>query len=239
MPGTEPAAGGITLSPRRLTVTITIAASVVLGLGYVRDVIGIVRGIPSAKLGFALFNLDAELTLSAWFASLLLALVSLLMLWAAIAERRRRLPTAPGWMLLGLAFIYMSLDEMSSIHEHFGDPFPALIDPVGLFTFRWVWIGLLLAVLAGAAFLPFLLRLPRRTAARLAVAGAVYVLGAVGFEMLSGAAVRAQGHSPTYLILMMVEESLEIAGLVLAVRCLALHLAGELGGPSLRLKPGS
>jgi hypothetical protein len=160
----------------------------------------------------------------------------LLLAWTFMRERDLKVPTALGWLVLALGFLYLSLDEMTRIHEELGRLTGSLRTVWPIFTHRWVIIGLPAVAIVGALFIPFLLRLPRATALRLVVAGAVYVGGALGCELINGAVLKMQGASVAYLALVCLEETMEVIGILLAIRAVGLHLGTELGSPALRLE---
>jgi hypothetical protein len=176
----------------------------------------------------AKFRLDRELAFPAWYASILMAATGGLAWWVGAVEAGLERRSAIGWRLLGILFVYFSADEMVGIHERIADGLGSLPNPGGLLTFRWVVVGIPLVALAGALFLPFLRRLPRRTAVALVIAGLVFVVGAIGMEMLGGAAYTLAGRKRTvlYIALMTMEEALEYLGVLLAMRAMLKHVAG-------------
>jgi len=202
-----------------------IAIAVVACLGYLREIIAIVTHVPTAKLGLNEFRLNGELSLPAWFSSLLLAAVGIAMLAAGGIERRAKIRTAGQWQGLGLIFVYLSLDEMISIHEKLNATFHNIPNVLGLLRFHWVIGGAMAALAVALLFIPFLLRLPRATAIRLIVAGAVYVFGALVMEMIDG---EFYGRPVPYAVLTSIEETLEMIGAGMALRCVLLHLATQL-----------
>ncbi len=225
----------VAITPQRLLRWASSAGAVVIGAGYVEQIPNLFLQPPTRDGWFDFFNLEAEMGSSAWYSSLLLFLVGALMLWSATIERRQGRGTWPGWLILGIGFVYMSLDEMSMIHEHTGALLENTPNFFGLFQFHWVEFGLAVCLVVAVAFIPFLLRLPRITAVRLVIAGAVYVGGAVGMEMVGGAISAAQGYTRLYVLATMLEETLEIVGALLALRCVSLHLAEVLGGTGITL----
>jgi hypothetical protein len=82
-------------------------------------------------------------------------------------------------------------------------------------------------------FLPFLLRLPRRTAIAFALSGAIYLGGALGVELFEGAWREGHGHrNVVYHALVTLEEAMEMVGLIFFINALMRHIArryGEVG----------
>ena len=58
-------------------------------------------------------------------------------------------------------------------------------------------------------YLRFLMQLPKRTMIMFIVPGAIYVIGAIGFEMLGGQERELYGHTFLYYVLSTFEELFE------------------------------
>jgi hypothetical protein len=141
------------------------------------------------------------------------------------AGRRARSANAPlawYWSVLTLTFVALSIDEASSVHEMVMAVLSRTWHTGGLLKYAWVIPALVLVPLFALASVPFLLRLPRRIAALFVAAGAVFVTGALGFELLEGL---TDGRGVTFVVLYLVEESLEIAASVSFFLTLAEYLA--------------
>ena len=208
-----------------------LTCAVVLLLGYGTELYAAMRGMFSVDLQFQLFRLDSEANIPSAFSAGILFAVAVQMFTASKRERALHLRTALAWSFLGVIFIYLGIDEIFSLHEIFLDSsFLPRFD--AFFHFRWVILGIILVATVATVFFPFLLRLPRITAIRLFIAGAVYVSGALGLEMIGGYLAETFGQrSVPYVIETLLEESLENIGIVLAFRCLILHLAVVLPPP--------
>ena len=133
-------------------------------------------------------NMDRELNLPTLFSTGLMLLIAVLL---------HRLQTTNGsespsdWRLLSRIFVFLALDEALQIHEIL--IFPGLrhhIHPALAST--WVIpYGLLVLVLLWR-FRTFLRTLPAEFASRALQAGAVYVGGTIGMEMVGSFAVRSE-----------------------------------------------
>ena len=84
----------------------------------------------------------------------------------------------------------------------------------------------------GVAFVPFVLHLPRRTALWFAVAGTTYVAGAIGIE-IPGNTMVAEHLRDTlqYRTSTMVEEGMEMLGMILFINALLRYMRGSGDGP--------
>lgn len=187
-------------------------------------------------LGFVrLFDLGQEGNVPTWYQSMtLLACAGLL---AAIARRRRRLgaPYAVHWTVLAVIFLGLSIDEAASIHEMAVHPLRAAWHARGIFYFAWVIPGGAAVLLVGLAYLPFLAALSAPTRGLFIAAGALYVGGALGMELVGGyVADYHEKENLAYIVASTVEEGLEMVGIVIFIRALMGYLGGTTGTVELR-----
>lgn len=169
------------------------------------------------------FNPSAEQTVNSWLTSMLLLGCALLLLAISTAMRER----AWGhWRMLGWLFIFLSVDEMISIHERVGDLVSDRIETSGYFLWAWVIPYGILALVIAVSYVPFLWRLPPETRWRVILAGAIYVGGALGVEMIEAQIVTGSGSGTREVaMLAVVEEGLELAGAALFFTVLLRHIA--------------
>lgn len=168
----------------------------------------------------SVWSLSFEDNLPSWYASALPLLCAGLLALVAVGEARDR----AHWRALALGFVYISIDEALSLHEMLG----ALVDGEGLLHFGWVIPAAAIVLAVLLAFLGFLRRLDRPTARRFVLAGALYVTGAVLFELPLGWWTEQYGDdSPGYAAIDWCEETLEFAGLTLFAATLLRRLEGR------------
>lgn len=180
---------------------------------------------------FRLFDLDGEANLPAAFQGFTLLGSALLILVAAQGETRHAVRRR--WQLLGLAFVFLAFDEIASLHERCGELWLALTGGPKVFGAWLVPVLPIATVIVVVGFLPLVWQAPRRTGLGLVAAGAVYVGGAVGCEMVGAWIVHTVGRdSLAYLYEVAVEEGMEMLGIVLLVQVLLRHLHEE----SLRVR---
>jgi hypothetical protein len=172
---------------------------------------------------------DRENNLFAWFSTLLLALLALALAGHAVAHRRAGRPFLAYAGLTAVA-LYMSLDEDVSLHEKL-----AKLVPDHRSTFQWLVVGLPLAVVAGLVVLWVARGIDPSLRRQLVVAGVVYLSGAAVTEGIEAMVVLAQPDkgealaSFGYAVATAFEESLEVAGVLLALRALLLRLPVRVG----------
>ncbi|QNP40681.1 hypothetical protein [Lysobacter solisilvae (ex Woo and Kim 2020)] len=191
--------------------------------------------------GFALLSLDKEESIPALFSTFLLFADAIVLLFVATLERDSR--DGRKWQLLALGFTVMAMDENLALHERIIEPMRHLLgggkggSHLGIFYFAWVIPALGMIAVLGAYFLPFLLRLPRRTMFALMTAAAVYLGGAVGVELIEGWWREGHGYRTLgFHLLVTLEESMEMAGAILLIHALLRHLARRFGDVQLHFE---
>jgi energy-converting hydrogenase Eha subunit E len=212
----------------------------VLLLGYALEISGLWQGVPSNSLGFNFFRLDEELSLPPIWAAALMLTIAVLTFRTGRAERASRVRTSLGWTLLGVGFVYLALDEALALHEFFSRW--AVIPDYDFLRHRWLAVGIPAVAVVTLLFTPFLLRVPRPTALRLVVAGAVFLGGAMGVaeEIVRLFFERFVNATTIHVLSYTMEETFEFLGLMLGLRAMLLHRAAATvqdavqAGPALR-----
>jgi hypothetical protein len=183
----------------------------------------------------ALFDLDREWNFPTIYSALLLFACSGLL--AMIAAERRRLPGSGAlpWAALALIFCFFGLDELFSFHNSAKRLVPLWFEHNGLFDLRpdlrWVVVAIPVTLAVALLFVPFVLRLPRRTACGIVIAGTVYVGAALGLEMVGGWWIAKHNRNNwTYSVLVVAEETLEMVGTLMFLSVLLAYTERELGG---------
>lgn len=214
----------VTLAPGRVLRIL----STVLGVLLLAHLAGVVSAHVLGHInlfGFVpMFDFDEEQNIPTWFSSMLLLSIALVL--AAIAASRRRTGDryTRHWMGLSAIFFFLSLDEATSIHELLMYALGKGVDARGVLHFAWVLVYLPLAAVVGVVYLRFLASLPRGLAARMVVAGTLYVAGAGGVEMVGGAYADVHGEENLgYALITTVEELLEMVALVFFLYVLLGH----------------
>ena len=176
-------------------------------------------------------DLDGEKnSLSLWFQSSMMLFSAFLLLVIALIRRSFEDKDYRFWGFLSLVFFYLSLDETISIHEQLTNPLRHGFDLGGIFFMSWVVPVGIIVILFFLFMLKFLKRMPAKTRWLMITAGAIYVGGAMGMEMIDGAyyekAIEPFGGviDWNYVLMTTAEESLESIGLAVFVFTLLTHL---------------
>lgn len=181
------------------------------------------------------FGLSYEENLPTWYISCLLFSCAFLLSLTALKVRATGSARPGYWWGLAAAFAYISLDEFAQLHEEVSNWFDF---GGGIFHFDWVVPAAVVVALLGLLYIPFLLRLPKKTRLRFVLAGVIYVGAALGMELPLGYWASIHGADNFgYGMIDLVEETLEIVGISIFLFALADHLCGD--GAVLRLTLGS
>ena len=170
-----------------------------------------------------MFNLDTERNVPSFFSTGLIMLCGGAM--AAIGQRVEGMDRW-AWQGLALVFALLAADELVSLHERITEPLRGTLHTTGLLYFAWILPYGTATLVLGLVYFRFLLRLPSSLRNRMVVAGVIYIGGAVGIEAVEGAYLERvhDVHDLTFELLASLEESMEMAGMILLLRALMAHL---------------
>jgi len=204
------------------------SALYVVGLGVATEILVSCLGEETFLQEGRHFDLGEEANLPTWFTSFLMAATAALALvFAATLEHGRRADRLM-WAFLGAILLALSIDEVGSFHEALMAHIRDFLGAGGAFHFAWVVVAIPLVLIVGLLFVPFLLRLPKATRLGFAIAGALFVGGALVVEMFGAALVSEQGEeSAAYAVAVIVEEAMEIAGMTVFAVAMIRHAAAE------------
>ena len=186
-----------------------------------------VAGYPSVYGLVPLFDLDLERNVPSLFSTLLLFCAAMLLALITAVKSRDQDPDVVKWAILGLGFLFMTVDEAVGLHEMLTLPVRKALGEgrLGIFNYAWVVAGLVMVAIVGVTFVGFLFRLPPKTRRRFLIAATVYLGGALGVELITGAyAERYATNTLAYTMVVGVEETMEMTGAILFIRALLLYL---------------
>ncbi|HZN39015.1 MAG TPA: hypothetical protein VFD82_09435 [Planctomycetota bacterium] len=179
-----------------------------------------------------IFGLGAEQNLPTLYSSVALLVVAGLLFVTARHSKTDRVY----WWVLGFAFVFLAIDETCEIHEKLINPLKERLHTSGVFHYAWVIPYGIASLVFGLAFLRFLLRLPRRTAWRFVIGGAVFVTGAIGMEMVGGKLFEDGGTKQWgYWSVQTLEEVFEMTGVLVFLFGLGDYINSNLGGLTIRI----
>ena len=176
-----------------------------------------------------LFDFNQESNVPTFFSSVLLFLASLLLFYIGLVHQSQECRLTRYWQGLAAGFLYMAIDESAQIHEVVNGLIQMKFKLTGFFHYGWVIpfgiIALVVGIIYLLKFMPFL---PERIRKLFWISGSIYVLGAIGFEMLGGKLDESGGSEILYAVLYTFEESFEMLGVGLFIYAILVYVEEEL-----------
>jgi len=174
-----------------------------------------------------LFDFNTEKNIPTLYSSIALLVASVLLYSIALAHKKMK-SSCLMWLGLSLIFLFLSIDEISSIHERFVKPTREAFKTSWLFFYAWVIpYGIALVVFI-IAYSKFLFNLPKNTMILFLVSGAIFVSGAIGFELLGGRQDELYGNTNIlYSFYYTCEESLEMVGIAIFIYTLLSYMVNQ------------
>jgi hypothetical protein len=185
-----------------------------------------------------LFDLDGESNIPSFFSSLELLICSGLL--SAIAYNRKNIGlNCIMWSGLALIFLFLSIDEIASLHELLVRPLRRALNTSGATFFAWVIPYGILGIGLALSYTKFLLELPKHSKRLFILSGVIYVTGVLGFEMIDGIQVSLHGeHNIGYALLYTCEELLEMVGMAMFIYTLMDYISRHFPQSSITIGSG-
>lgn len=173
------------------------------------------------------FDFNNEGNIPTLFSSLLLFSSSGILFFIALQHKKHNTSYLP-WIGLSLIFFFLGFDEISAFHEKINAPMRDFLNASGIFYFAWVVpYGPLLLIFV-VSYWKFLLRLPKKIMKLFIYSGSIYVVGALGFELVEGwHADSFGGGNLLYAIYYTFEELFEMVGIALFIYTLLTYLVSQ------------
>lgn len=129
------------------------------------------------------------------------------------------------WLGLSLIFTFLAIDEILQIHEKLSWVVQNRLNTTGIFWFAWVIPYFLGAVLIFLIYARFLMDLDKRIRYLFIISGAIFVTGAIGFELIeSNIHFTTRQLNTKYYLLASCEEFMEMFGVNLFIYALLCHI---------------
>lgn len=182
------------------------------------DAYGFVRAL------FDKVNPGVEASVGTWVNAGLWLVAGLVAGYIALHVRENR----RSWAAVSVLGIFFSLDETIRVHEHLNGLFAGFDRLLPVANFIWILPGAVITLLIAGLLLRMVLSLPRTSRNGILAGGAVFVLGSIVVEGISGVVhIQLGGGSDYYDALRIVEEACEMTGVALALAAM-LHLLERL-----------
>ncbi len=176
------------------------------------------------------FDLGHEPSIPSFYSAIAILVGAALLFLIGKLSRQKTGETALQWHLLGILFVCLSVDEAVQFHEMLDTAMSKIMGKSGLFFLPWTIAGAAFSIVVAIFFLPFLLRLPVKTRNLMILAGAIFVAGAIGMEMVASLIFSDAGSIElgvqrlSHTFSQFLEELLEMAGIVLFIFALLDYL---------------
>ena len=221
----------LTISPSKVAYGLTAVVMVLTLVGLAVRFIELAAGRRFAIL--MSFDPGGDVSVHTWYSTGALFFCALLLGVIGLHAVSRHDRFRWHWLVLGLIFAALSIDEVACIHERMGGHLANLMfgKTHGVFYFNWVIPGMAAVLLVGLPYLKFLAHLPRSTGRQIIIAAAIFVGGAIGVEMFNSQYVEVNGaDNMTFMLGTAFEEFLEMIGIVIFLHALLSYLARDIFG---------
>ena len=174
-----------------------------------------------------LFDFNTEKNIPTLYSSIALICASILLSFIAFARKKSN-SSYIYWFGLSLIFLFLSIDEISLIHERLIGPVREFFKTSGLLYYAWVIPYSIALVVFLIAYARFLLKLPKKIMVLFLVSGAIFVSGAIGFELLGGRQAELYGtNNILYSFFYTCEELLEMLGIAIFIYTLLTYIVNK------------
>lgn len=204
---------------------------------YYRVDIGSFKSFSNTTLNLVhLFDFNEEANIPTFYSAVTLLISALLLFSITILHKRSGKSYLP-WLCLGAVFLFLTFDEFASLHELTIGVSREAFNASGYFHYAWVIPYSIGLVALGLIYIPFLKNLEKKIRNLFLLSAAIFVAGALGFEMLGGNVVQSHGPTPLFAFFYTVEETLEMVGIAVFIFALltyipnSYHLVFKLGNP--------
>jgi hypothetical protein len=163
---------------------------------------------------FRFFDLDSEMNLPTFFSSTLILINAFLFYVLWLLKRSDGEPRIV-WIFFAVMFLFLSMDEYCSIHEKVGMVFRYVLHLTakGYWYLTWIVPYGFIVGLISFYFYKSWRRLPSFIKVWFSCSALTYLVGAIGFEVIGEKIAQQIGNTDiSYKIVMIMEESLEMAG---------------------------
>ena len=176
------------------------------------------------------FDFNLEDNVPTWFSVIILAFSAILLFIIYTYKKKNSIKGAHYWLVLGIIFIFLSIDESVQVHEEVAKILrPSVTNNVsGLLYWAWVIPYGIFTLAAAIYFMRFVLSLPPKIRNLFILAGGMYIFGALVLELAEGHFYLKYGLNHIYnRILYFVEELCEMGGVTVLIYALLTYMAGH------------
>jgi hypothetical protein len=189
--------------------------------------------------GIGKFYFDYEESVPTYFSSIILLFSAFLLAIISSVKFKLSDPFSKQWMFISILFTILSIDEIAGFHEIIIDPLNNHLHFSGFWRFSWVIPALIFVFAFSVTYLKFLKSLSPKYRNGFILSGFIYVLGAIGIEMISAKLFindNASANDLIYNLVITLEESLEMLGVMIFITVLLSYIRSLKYDISISLK---
>jgi hypothetical protein len=215
----------LSISPKKIIRVLILIVCVMVVVSFVGQLYKFFMFDGKERYIVNLFSLDKEFNFPTWYQAISELICVLLTAVIFMAAKESNDKFKFHWLGLSFIFLLIATDEMLVLHEQIISPLRRFLGTGGFLYMAWIIPALILGVIFVVAYYKFLRSLPSETRKRFIVAGLIFGFGAVGMEAVGGRIATLIGQDNfTYSMITHVEEILEMAGILLFIYSLLLHI---------------
>jgi len=175
------------------------------------------------------FYVGKEQNFPTYFSSSLFLISALLLLIITALEKNQKNPYVFKWAFLAICFLFLAFDEVFCIHEKLNNKIPELLNKenYGIFYYPWIIPYVAFILILSIVYLKFFFQLNAKTRLNFLIAAIIYISGVIIFNNIGGIFKGVYGKYLLYYIMVTIEESLEMAGIILFIRGLLLYISDK------------
>ncbi len=215
----------IAIAPKTIARVLLWVVGVIMLLSLLGQIANHIFGYGRLMGYVPLTDVNGEANIPAWFSSAMLLTCGALLGAIALLNRAKGDRFTRHWGALSLVFCLLSLDETAELHERLIAPLRTGLNATGFLYSTWILVGGALVGLLALSYFRFLKNLPPRSRNLFLISAGIYIGGAIAVEAVHGYYLYAHGRDFGYAVIAMVEESMEMFGLIAFIYTLLTHLA--------------
>lgn len=172
------------------------------------------------------FHMDMEANFPTYFSSITMLFCAFLSRLIYLGTKTSKEINHWPWLMLAFCFLFVSLDEFVAIHEFIASNIYIIRNTKNVLLFIWI-VPYGFLVISGVLLLRrFIIELPKDIRFWMCIAGILYLSGAMGFEIIGFYYARFVGFQKDviYELIVLVEESLEMAGIIVLLFALMTYI---------------
>ena len=225
------------INPKKVAYDLALIAALLIMLNVGAELVRMRTGDRYIEL-VRVFMLGSEKNIPTYFSSLLLLAAGLVLAVIATTGTQHGNEYGRHWRALSIIFVLLSFDETVGLHEMMNYPLLQLLDLDGVFLFGFLILAIPMVGALAILYARFLIQLPSKVRLLLVLSAVLYLGGQIGFEMLGGLVLQRYAYgSMEYFVVTTLEESLEMAGIIVFIYGLLLYAAKNL--PEIRFRLGA